>query len=200
MQQLASAQPLSTPMQHCVASNHCRLTQKEVRRPAYAEMCPIAVLQTNHSLPNILSQLLLSPCNHYIMVNAVKREMAEQQLRARQMVLQQQAASAVAAASKTQREVRLHVAPHGSLHWRKPCVAGAKKHCCQQQSFHHPVQERVPCARRCFCSCPSLADAPTPARPVPPSCCWCPRHACLPSLLWKPLHRSPPPAAWAGVP
>ena len=31
--------------------------------------------------------------------------MAEQQLRARQMVLQQQAASAVAAASKTQREV-----------------------------------------------------------------------------------------------
>jgi len=32
--------------------------------------------------------------------------MAEQQLRARQMVLQQQAASAVAAASKTQREVR----------------------------------------------------------------------------------------------
>ena len=37
---------------------------------------------------------------------AVKREMAEQQLRARQMVLQQQAASAVAAASKTQREVR----------------------------------------------------------------------------------------------
>ena len=36
---------------------------------------------------------------------AVKKQMAEQQLRARQMVLQQQAASAVAAASKTQREV-----------------------------------------------------------------------------------------------
>lgn len=35
----------------------------------------------------------------------MKRQMAEQQLRARQMVLQQQAASAVAAASKTQREV-----------------------------------------------------------------------------------------------
>jgi len=39
------------------------------------------------------------------MIFAVKREMAEQQLRARQMVLQQQATSAVAAASKTQREV-----------------------------------------------------------------------------------------------
>lgn len=36
---------------------------------------------------------------------AVARQMQEQQLRARQLVLQQQAASAVAAASKTQREV-----------------------------------------------------------------------------------------------
>ena len=38
--------------------------------------------------------------------------MAEQQLRARQMVLQQQAASAVAAASKTQREVCGSTAGH----------------------------------------------------------------------------------------
>lgn len=37
---------------------------------------------------------------------AVAKQMQEQQLRARQMVLQQQAASATAAASKTQREVR----------------------------------------------------------------------------------------------
>ena len=36
---------------------------------------------------------------------AVARTMQEQQLKARQLVLQQQAASAVAAASKTQREV-----------------------------------------------------------------------------------------------
>lgn len=35
----------------------------------------------------------------------VARQMQEQQLKARQLVLQQQAASAVAAASKTQREV-----------------------------------------------------------------------------------------------
>lgn len=35
----------------------------------------------------------------------IKRQMQEQQLRARQLVLQQQASSAVAAASKTQREV-----------------------------------------------------------------------------------------------
>ena len=40
-------------------------------------------------------------------VSAVARQMQEQQLRARQLVLQQQAASAVAAASKTQREVCL---------------------------------------------------------------------------------------------
>lgn len=38
--------------------------------------------------------------------------MQEQQLRARQLVLQQQAASAVAAASKTQREVRF---PRGGV-------------------------------------------------------------------------------------
>ena len=38
---------------------------------------------------------------------AVARQMQEQQLKARQLVLQQQAASATAAASKTQREVRL---------------------------------------------------------------------------------------------
>ena len=38
---------------------------------------------------------------------AVRRQMLEQQLKARQMVLAQQASSAVAAASKTQREVRL---------------------------------------------------------------------------------------------
>ena len=36
---------------------------------------------------------------------AVARQLQEQQLQARQLVLQQQAASAVAAASKTQREV-----------------------------------------------------------------------------------------------
>ena len=35
--------------------------------------------------------------------------MQEQQLKASQLVLQQQAASAVAAASKTQREVRAHM-------------------------------------------------------------------------------------------
>lgn len=39
------------------------------------------------------------------MLLAVARQMQEQQLRARQLVLQQQALSAVAAASKTQREV-----------------------------------------------------------------------------------------------
>ena len=39
-------------------------------------------------------------------VHAVARQLQEQQLQARQLVLQQQAASAVAAASKTQREVR----------------------------------------------------------------------------------------------
>lgn len=39
------------------------------------------------------------------MLSAVARQMQEQQLRARQLVLQQQALSAVAAASKTQREV-----------------------------------------------------------------------------------------------
>ena len=39
------------------------------------------------------------------MCGAVARTMQEQQLKARQLVLQQQAASAVAAASKTQREV-----------------------------------------------------------------------------------------------
>ena len=38
---------------------------------------------------------------------AVARQLQEQQLKARQLVLQQQAASATAAASKTQREVRL---------------------------------------------------------------------------------------------
>lgn len=38
--------------------------------------------------------------------HAVARQLQEQQLQARQLVLQQQAASAVAAASKTQREVR----------------------------------------------------------------------------------------------
>lgn len=38
-------------------------------------------------------------------VDAVARQLQEQQLQARQLVLQQQAASAVAAASKTQREV-----------------------------------------------------------------------------------------------
>ena len=37
---------------------------------------------------------------------AVARQLQEQQLKARQLVLQQQAASATAAASKTQREVR----------------------------------------------------------------------------------------------
>ena len=47
---------------------------------------------------------------HLYMLNlaslfAVARQLQEQQLQARQLVLQQQAASAVAAASKTQREV-----------------------------------------------------------------------------------------------
>ena len=42
-------------------------------------------------------------------MSAVARQLQEQQLQARQLVLQQQAASAVAAASKTQREVRLPV-------------------------------------------------------------------------------------------
>ncbi len=48
-------------------------------------------------------------------LDVVARQLQEQQLQARQLVLQQQAASAVAAASKTQREVRsdsLHLLVH----------------------------------------------------------------------------------------
>jgi hypothetical protein len=52
-------------------------------------------------------------------VRAVARQMQEQQLKARQLVLQQQAASAVAAASKTQREVRGPCS--GSLQSRQVC-------------------------------------------------------------------------------
>ncbi len=46
-------------------------------------------------------------------LTAVARQLQEQQLQARQLVLQQQAASAVAAASKTQREVRRSYATQG---------------------------------------------------------------------------------------
>lgn len=53
-------------------------------------------------------------------MHAVAKQMQEQQLRARQLVLQQQAASAVAAASKTQREVRSSPCscPHACMHMR----------------------------------------------------------------------------------
>lgn len=47
------------------------------------------------------ASLLTAP----LLCDTVRNKMAEQQLRARQLVLQQQADSAIAAASKTQREV-----------------------------------------------------------------------------------------------
>ncbi len=47
----------------------------------------------------------------------IKRQMQEQQLKARQLVLQQQASSAVAAASKTQREVCPLAASHPGWMW-----------------------------------------------------------------------------------
>ena len=77
-------------------------------------------METNHYISNLLGcecfcgsilccrwlwTMGSSLTEHNGVPRAVKRQMAEQQLRARQMVLQQQAASAVAAASKTQREV-----------------------------------------------------------------------------------------------
>jgi len=51
--------------------------------------------------------------------------MQEQQLLARQMVLQQQAASAVAAASKTQREVRARARARGA----RPARQGRSSAC-----------------------------------------------------------------------
>ena len=50
-----------------------------------------------------------------ILGNAVARQLQEQQLQARQLVLQQQAASAVAAASKTQREVKTSFMLHAYM-------------------------------------------------------------------------------------
>ena len=62
---------------------------------------------------------------------AVARQMQEQQLKARQLVLQQQAASAVAAASKTQREVSCE----GDSLW--DCAEGLAR-LSTSRSFSHP--------------------------------------------------------------
>ena len=61
------------------------------REPPITFHDPFAALRSQHTLSTDPAEMA--------------RQMQEQQLRARQLVLQQQAASAVAAASKTQREV-----------------------------------------------------------------------------------------------
>ena len=106
--------------------------------------------------------------------------MAEQQLRARQMVLQQQAASAVAAASKTQREVGSS-SPALTSHLILHCLVDVSHAMAPGPLFRllQAQTHRVHCARRCFCSCPSLADANSPllsclataTRTLPPLTC-----------------------------
>lgn len=143
------------------------------------------------------------------MVLSVKREMAEQQLRARQMVLQQQAASAVAAASKTQREVG-HFFPTYPL--CRFCVYYIPAKCCFDLPAWGTLPSRagtdtwgalcpqvflfvsLPC--RCYTHCFALCHAsPTAKRNLPPltrpqltACMGCASPTYLPHLLVINLH------------
>ena len=76
--------------------------------------------------------------------------MQEQQLKARQLVLQQQAASATAAASKTQREVRPPTGPS------KHAMPGARPW--TAHAAHHPLRQGLRCG---VAACQPLARGPS---------------------------------------
>lgn len=108
------------------------------------------------------SMLHLVVCNQVDLTvfYAVARQLQEQQLQARQLVLQQQAASAVAAASKTQREVcyLLHSDHLDCIHWHtRPIAVYAAVSVCFCVLLQYGVAVAGVCLPlHCLCRCHSL--------------------------------------------
>lgn len=111
----------------------------------------------------------LLAADHGVGDAAVARQMQEQQLKARQLVLQQQAASATAAASKTQREVctpsqppHLDIAAHALA-----CASGPAGWCSSTQLAALGAKQGCLLVRRCcvtVCRCKLCAPPYAPAR------------------------------------